>query len=79
MYRASDIKANLLNLVGWQQNPNPSEDQIAQLLTISESGLYFQHQHPLLTLQNLKLIAPDFSNYVYPHSMTQQKFIQLIK
>lgn len=66
MYRASDIKANLLNLVGWQQNPNPSEDQIAQLLTISESGLYFQHQHPLLTLQNLKLIAPDFSNYVYP-------------
>lgn len=35
--------------------------QIDESLTESESGQYFQDFHPLLTLDNIRSIAPDFS------------------
>ena len=55
----------MLHLVGWKQNYDMQEFVIANSLTESESGIYFQQSHPLLTLQNLKAIAPDFKNITY--------------
>lgn len=60
MVRAIDIQENLLHLIGWEQNYDTSDLKIASSLTKSESGLYFQQVHPLLTLQNLACVAPDF-------------------
>lgn len=65
MVRAIDIQENLLHLIGWEQNYDTSDLKISDALTVSESGLYFQQVHPLLTLQNLSCIAPDFKNMVY--------------
>lgn len=65
MVRAIDIQENLLHLIGWEQNYDTSELKISDALTISESGLYFQQIHPLLTLQNLSCIAPDFGNTTF--------------
>lgn len=65
MVRAIDIQENLLHLIGWEQNYDTSDLRISDALTVSESGLYFQQAHPLLTLQNLSCIAPDFKNTVY--------------
>lgn len=65
MVRAIDIQENLLHLIGWEQNYDTSDLKISDALTVSESGLYFQQVHPLLTLQNLSCIAPDFKNTVY--------------
>lgn len=62
MLRIKDIEEGLLHLVGWQQNYNTSDFKIAENLTQSESGLYFQQVHPLLTLDNMACIAPDFKN-----------------
>ena len=62
MVRSSDIQDKLLHLIGWQQNYNTSELKISDALTVSETGLYFQQVHPLLTLQNMACIAPDFKN-----------------
>lgn len=62
MYRVNEIKAALLHLVGWQQNYDTSEFTIADSLTQSDTGLYFQQAHPLLTLQNLRSIAPNFDS-----------------
>lgn len=61
MIRASDIQDKLLHSVGWKQSFD-KDLQISNILTTSESGLYFQQIHPLLTLQNLACIAPDFKN-----------------
>lgn len=66
MVRATEIQEKMLSLVGWEQNYDTSDFCIAEHLTKSESGLYFQGVHPLLTLQNLSCIAPDFKNTEYP-------------
>lgn len=65
MVRATDIQEKLLHLIGWEQNYDTSDLKISDALTMSESGLYFQQIHPLLTLQNMACIAPDFKNTVY--------------
>lgn len=65
MVRVIDIQEKLLHLIGWEQNYDTSDLQISGALTVSESGLYFQQIHPLLTLQNLSCIAPDFKNINY--------------
>lgn len=63
MVRSDKIQERLLHLVGWQQHYNTDPDlKIANSLTESESGVYFQQAHPLLTLANLNCIAPDFKN-----------------
>lgn len=64
MYRPETITQNLLHLLGWRQNYNTAEYAIADTLTQSESGQYFQDIHPLLTLDNVKAIAPDFKSIV---------------
>ena len=66
MVRANDIQEKLLHLIGWEQNYDTSDLKISDALTVSESGLYFQQIHPLLTLQNMSCIAPDFKNITFP-------------
>lgn len=65
MVRANDIQEKLLHLIGWEQNYDTSDLNISDALTVSESGLYFQQIHPLLTLQNMSCIAPDFKNITF--------------
>ena len=66
MIRTFDIQDKLIHLVGWEQNYDTSDIKVSDTLTQSESGIYFQHIHPLLTLQNVSCIAPDFKNFQYP-------------
>ena len=65
MVRTDVIQEQLLHLVGWEQNYDTTDIRISDSLTKSESGLYFQQVHPLLTIPNLVCIAPDFKNIVY--------------
>ena len=65
MYRIKDIQDKLLHVVGWEQSYNPA-DAIAERLTETESGLYFQGAHPLVTLDNMAAIVPDNWGYQYP-------------
>lgn len=58
------IQDTLLHVIGWRQNIYDNDKfKLSSNITVSESGLYFQDIHPLLTLQNLYSIAPDFSSY----------------
>ena len=74
MYRIKDIQAALLNVVGWEQSYNP-KTFIDEHLTQTESGLYFQGAHPLLTLDNMEAIMPDDWGIQYPvwDALTQWK------
>ena len=70
MIRSAEIQNKLLHLVGWKQNYDTTKLKISEDLTTSESGLYFQQAHPLLTLQNLSCVAPDFTNISFAeHSL----------
>ena len=66
MIRIAEIQDKLLHLIGWEQSYDTSDLKISEELTHSESGLYFQQAHPLITLNNLACIAPDFKNVEYP-------------
>ena len=61
MYRAEAIKDNFIHLLGWRQNYNTSEFSISGDLTKSETGQYYQDMHPLITLDNIRSIAPVFN------------------
>lgn len=65
MYRPNDIKANLTDLWGWRQNYDTADFTISDSLTQTITGQYYQEVHPLLTLENVKSIAPDFKNIDY--------------
>jgi len=65
MIRIKDIQDRLASVVGWQQAYNP-ERLIDRELTTTESGLYFQGAHPLLTLENIESAMPDDFELRYP-------------
>lgn len=66
MYRPAELKTGLLHLWGWKQHHDVSEFTISDSLTQSETGQYFQEVHPMMTLQNIKSIAPNFDLITYP-------------
>lgn len=65
MYRLNDIRNAMKSLVGWRQPYNPSE-RLDDWLEDSESGLYYQDAHPLLTLDNIKAVMPEDFLFTYP-------------
>lgn len=58
MIRIADIQQALFHLVGWEQDYDP-EKAIDVTLTQTESGLYFQQAHPMVTLENIRAIMPE--------------------
>ena len=65
MYRLKEIQDALLHVVGWEQSYDPAK-AIDNYMTETESGLYFQGAHPLLTLDNMESIMPDDWGIQYP-------------
>ena len=65
MIRIPEIVTALMPLVGWRQSYDPSEAIDATLLQ-SESGLYYQDAHPLMTLKNIMATMPDNFFFQYP-------------
>lgn len=63
MYNATTIKANLIGLIGWRQNLHSTGMQLLGLDT-SESGLWFNDCHSLLTFDNLVSHSAEFTRYV---------------
>lgn len=57
MIRIKEIVEAYRGLVGWEQS-RAKEYTIGEELTTSESGLYFQDAHPLLTLRAMNAIMP---------------------
>lgn len=66
MYRINDIKDALLHLVGWRQGYDPTK-YISRAMTETDSGLYFQDAHPLLTLENVRSVMPEDFSMQYPN------------
>ena len=62
----------MLHLVGWRQGYDPQRP-IDGSLTQSDSGLYFQSAHPLLTLESVRSVMPDDWGWEYPE-WTESEF-----
>lgn len=68
MLRVNDIQEAFASVCGWRPEAYNTQEHGAlnPELLLSESGLYFQDAHPLLTLENLRSVIPE--NYIdkYP-------------
>jgi hypothetical protein len=56
MIRIKDIQRSLQGLVGFRNEWG--DNALSDMMCESESGLYFQDEHPMLTLSNLRNTAP---------------------
>lgn len=74
MVRVKEIQDSLLHLIGWEQNYDTTNFKLANSLAESESGLFYQHAHPLLTLDNISSLAPDFKNITYPEHVEDAEY-----
>lgn len=81
MYRAEAIKEKFIHLLGWRQNYDTSELAITDELTQSETGQYFQDIHPLITLDNVRSVAPDFKrwDFAFWNEETEYKAGRVVK
>ena len=68
MYRLSDIVEAFKGLVGWEPEGCAIDE------TSSESGLFFQEAHPLLTLRAMRSIMPDTLWKAYPEFANQNTY-----
>lgn len=64
MIRLKEIQDAMLHLVGWEQSYD-LEKAISPDLLESESGLYFQSAHPLMTLDNIENTIPESFDLQY--------------
>lgn len=53
------------SLLGFRGDYDPQETQLSNYST-TESGYYFEDFHPMITIQNIRSIAPDFEDFTYP-------------
>lgn len=75
MVRIANIQENLLHLIGWRQSYDRNDGTwLSENLIQSDSKQYYQSFHPLLTLQNLLSIAPDFKNTNYPEFSIENSY-----
>lgn len=58
MYRLREIQESWRRLVGWERDRAMTED-VAAVLGESESGLYFNGAHPLVTSANVESVMPE--------------------
>lgn len=70
MYRLTDIVNAFEGLVGWEKESTKIDDSIVS----SESGLYFQEAHPLLTLRAMRGIMPQDMLERYPQHASGNQY-----
>ncbi len=67
MFDNATVLACLKPLLGWTDSQDPCTDSLFELsddVKSSESGLYYNDVHPLLTIENFGYIAPNFEQYI---------------
>ncbi len=72
MLRKEDLKTGLLNVRGWRPSYLVGQE-IEEDLTTSDSGLYYQQTHALVTLETALAVAPRFDLQQFQTYTTGQK------
>lgn len=78
MYDPIKVKKNLIHLIGWRRNIDTNGVQLVDL-TQSATGLYFNDEHPLLTIDNLISVAPNFDQIAESEGDLNTKFNDWLK
>ena len=66
MYKQSTFQACAKTVVGFRQNTNPDYPMLSDSLLVSDTGLFYQDAHPLLTIENIDQCARNYDHFNYP-------------
>lgn len=67
MFKSETLIPEYANLIGWRQHHDANELQIAEELTTTETGEYYQQKHPALQLDIIQALIPanlDLNKYL---------------
>lgn len=67
MFQPTPLHACFAGLVGFYQADDPSYPLLDADLALASSGLYVQGVHPLVTVENIVNVAPEFKSFSYPN------------
>lgn len=74
MIRIKDLQEGMRHLVGWQQDWT-DDKAVPQDLMESESGLYYQAAHSLLTIDNIKSAMPKINTDYEPYDSEKYYYV----
>lgn len=60
MFNISTVQTAFLSLIGWRNTLDPAMPALTSALTASDSGLYYNDAHPLVSIENIDATAPDY-------------------
>jgi len=65
MYDVTAVQDSFLSLNGWRDTPDTDYPRLGSAVKTSDSGKYYNDVagHPLVTIENIDAVAPDFDNY----------------
>jgi len=65
MYDVTAVQDSFLTLNGWRDTPDTDYPRLGASIKVSDSGKYYNDVagHPLVTIENVDAVAPDFDNY----------------
>ena len=63
MFNIASMKTALFGQIGFRNSDDPCFDSLLSTLTASVTGVYYNDYHPLVTLENLQAIAPNYDGY----------------
>jgi len=66
MFRKTPVIECLFGLSGFRQTSNPDYPQLSDSLVQTESGLYYQDEQPLITIENIDQSLKNYDKYIYP-------------
>ena len=64
MFDAATVQTSYLSLIAWRESADTEMPKLSSSLKTTESGLYYNDVHPLISVENLDAIAPNYDAMV---------------
>ena len=64
MFDAATVQTSYLSLIAWRESADTEMPKLSSSLKTTESGLYYNDAHPLISVENMEAIAPNYDAMV---------------
>jgi hypothetical protein len=62
MFDISTVQTSYLSLIDWRESVDTEMPKLSSALKVSESGLCYNDSHPLVSIENIEAIAPNYDS-----------------
>lgn len=76
MFIKSTVIECLFGLAGFRQTSNPDYPQLTDSLIETQSGLFYQDEQPLITIENIDQSLKNYDKYIYPAYVALTEYLK---